>query len=64
MNFIQELYDFLEAVITRQTAPEDAYRRLDEMATRKTEMLRKLTKLVNSIYFLFCCCFQCYSGIT
>ncbi|CAE1278309.1 TTC30 [Acanthosepion pharaonis] len=41
-----ELYDFLEAVITRQTAPEDAYRRLDEMATRKTEMLRKLTKLV------------------
>lgn len=41
-----ELYDFLEAVITRQTSPEDAYHRLDEMATRKTEMLRKLTKQV------------------
>ncbi|XP_014775288.1 tetratricopeptide repeat protein 30A isoform X1 [Octopus bimaculoides] len=41
-----ELYDFLEAVIMRQTSPEDAYRKLDEMASRKTETLRKLTKQV------------------
>ncbi|GAB1599298.1 tetratricopeptide repeat protein 30A-like isoform X1 [Argonauta hians] len=41
-----ELYDFLEAVIMRQTSPEDAYRKLDEMASRKTDTLRKLTKQV------------------
>ncbi|PAA77981.1 hypothetical protein BOX15_Mlig015039g2, partial [Macrostomum lignano] len=40
------LLDFLEAVILCQTAPEEAYRRLDEMATRQTETLRKLTKMV------------------
>ncbi|CAG5118639.1 unnamed protein product, partial [Candidula unifasciata] len=40
------LYDFLEAVITRQTSPEEAYRKLDEMATGQTETLRKLTKQV------------------
>lgn len=40
------MYDFLEAVITRQTSPEEAYRKLDEMATSQTEMLRKLTKQV------------------
>lgn len=40
------LYDFLEAVITRQTSPEEAYRKLDEMASKQTETLRKLTKQV------------------
>ncbi|XP_013384419.1 tetratricopeptide repeat protein 30A [Lingula anatina] len=40
------LYHFLEAVITRQTSPEEAYRRLDEMASQQTEILRKLTKQV------------------
>ena len=43
---LQYLYDFLEAVITRQTSPEEAYRKLDEMASRQTESLRKLTKQV------------------
>lgn len=38
------LYDFLEAVITRQTSPEEAYRKLDDMASKQTEQLRKLTK--------------------
>lgn len=42
----QYLYDFIEAVITRQTSPEEAYRKLDEMASKQTEQLRKLTKLV------------------
>ncbi|PAA57823.1 hypothetical protein BOX15_Mlig000704g1, partial [Macrostomum lignano] len=40
------LMDFLEAVILCQTAPEEAYRRLEEMASRQTETLRKLTKMV------------------
>ncbi|XP_064601290.1 intraflagellar transport protein 70A-like [Liolophura sinensis] len=40
------LYDFLEAVITKQTSPEEAYRKLDEMASKQTETLRKLTKQV------------------
>ena len=36
----------MEAVITRQTSPEEAYRKLDEMASKQTEQLRKLTKQV------------------
>ena len=40
------MYDFMEAVITRQTSPEEAYRKLDEMASKQTETLRKLTKQV------------------
>lgn len=40
------MYDFIEAVITRQTSPEEAYRKLDEMASKQTEALRKLTKQV------------------
>ena len=42
----QYLYSFLEAVITRQTSPEEAYKKLDEMASKQTELLRKLTKQV------------------
>ncbi|XP_071962158.1 intraflagellar transport protein 70A-like [Antedon mediterranea] len=42
----QYLYDFLDTVITKQTSPEEAYRRFDDMATRHTEQLRKLTKQV------------------
>ncbi|KAF5398051.1 Tetratricopeptide repeat protein 30, partial [Paragonimus heterotremus] len=41
-----ELYDFIEAVILRQTAPQDAYNRLDQMAAKHTEQLRRLTKTV------------------
>lgn len=47
------MYDFLEAVITRQTSPEEAYRKLDEMATKQTETLRKLTKQVGIVTVLF-----------
>ena len=42
----QYLYSFLESVITRQTSPEEAYKKLDEMASKQTELLRKLTKQV------------------
>lgn len=40
------LYDFLEALITQQTSPEEAYRKFDEIASKHTEALRKLTKQV------------------
>jgi len=43
------MYDFLEAVIMRQTAQEEAYRKLDEMAAKLTETLRKSAKMVRSI---------------
>lgn len=42
----QYLYDFLDAIITQQTSPSDAYQKLDELASRHTEQLRKLTKQV------------------
>uniref|UniRef100_F7EJA9 Tetratricopeptide repeat protein 30 n=1 Tax=Xenopus tropicalis TaxID=8364 RepID=F7EJA9_XENTR len=40
------LYDFLDAMITCQTAPEEAFFKLDELAGMLTEQMRKLTKQV------------------
>ncbi|KAJ8253972.1 hypothetical protein COCON_G00205840 [Conger conger] len=40
------LYEFLDAMITCQTAPEEAFRKFDEIAGKLTEQLRKLTKQV------------------
>ncbi|XP_069689736.1 intraflagellar transport protein 70A isoform X1 [Periplaneta americana] len=40
------LYNFLDALITQQTSPEEAYRKFDEIASKHTETLRKLTKQV------------------
>ncbi|KAK7794910.1 hypothetical protein R5R35_005886 [Gryllus longicercus] len=40
------LYSFLDALITQQTSPEEAYRKFDEVASKHTETLRKLTKQV------------------
>ncbi|KAK6639634.1 Tetratricopeptide repeat protein 30A [Polyplax serrata] len=42
----QYLFEFLDALITKQTSPEEAYRKFDEIASRHTETLRKLTKQV------------------
>lgn len=42
----QYLFDFLDALITQQTSPEEAYKKFDEMAARHIETLRKLTKQV------------------
>ncbi|XP_061568286.1 intraflagellar transport protein 70A [Cololabis saira] len=39
-------YEFLDALLTSQTAPEEAFRKLDEMNTKLTEQLRKLAKQV------------------
>ncbi|XP_021934386.1 tetratricopeptide repeat protein 30A isoform X2 [Zootermopsis nevadensis] len=40
------LYNFLDALITQQTSAEEAYRKFDEIASKHTETLRKLTKQV------------------
>lgn len=40
------LYNFLDAVLTSQTAPEEAFRKLEVMSSHQTEKLRKLTKKV------------------
>lgn len=40
------LYEFLDALITQQTSPEDAYKKFDEMSVKHTDSLRKLTKLI------------------
>lgn len=43
---MQYLYDFLDAIITQQTSPPEAYKKLDDLANRHTDMLRRLTKQV------------------
>ncbi|XP_030646607.1 intraflagellar transport protein 70A [Chanos chanos] len=40
------LYEFLDAMLTCQTAPEEAFRKFDEIAGKLTEQLRKVTKQV------------------
>ncbi|XP_053570279.1 tetratricopeptide repeat protein 30A [Bombina bombina] len=40
------LYEFLDAMITCQTAPDEAFLKLDKLAGMLTEQLRKLTKQV------------------
>ncbi|XP_067271072.1 intraflagellar transport protein 70A isoform X3 [Pseudorasbora parva] len=40
------LYEFLDAMITCQTAPEEAFRKFEEIAGKLTEQLRKVTKQV------------------
>lgn len=42
----QYVYEFLDAIITQQTAPEEAFRKFDLLATQHTDLLRKLTKTV------------------
>ena len=46
------LYDFLEALITQQTSPDEAYRKFDAIASKHTEQLRKYTKQVQVKTFL------------
>ncbi|KAM9360492.1 intraflagellar transport protein 70A isoform 2-T2 [Symphorus nematophorus] len=40
------MYEFLDALLTCQTAPEEAFRKFDEMNGKLTEQLRKLGKQV------------------
>jgi len=41
-----ELYDFLDAVIMTQTSPEEAYKKLDMLASGHVDLLRKHTKAI------------------
>ncbi|KAI9339947.1 hypothetical protein BDR26DRAFT_861866 [Obelidium mucronatum] len=40
------LFEFLEASLLRQSSPEEAYRKFDDLATKHVDILRKLTKQV------------------
>ncbi|OAJ42453.1 hypothetical protein BDEG_25904 [Batrachochytrium dendrobatidis JEL423] len=40
------LYDFLEATLLKHTAPEEAYKKFDDLANKHIDVLRKLTKKV------------------
>ncbi|XP_063077494.1 intraflagellar transport protein 70A [Engraulis encrasicolus] len=40
------LYEFLDAMLTCQTAPEEAFRKLDDIAGKLTDQLRKVAKQV------------------
>ncbi|KAJ1342444.1 hypothetical protein BSLG_002989 [Batrachochytrium salamandrivorans] len=40
------LYDFLEATLLKQTSPEEAYKKFDDLANKHIDELRKLTKRV------------------
>lgn len=40
------LFNFLDAVITQQSSPEEAFRKFDDIAVKHTDVLRKLTKQV------------------
>ena len=46
VKIFQYLYDYLDAVITQQTSPEEAYRKFDDLVSKHMELLRKLTKSV------------------
>lgn len=42
----QYLLEYIEAVLLKQASPEDSYRKLDDLATKHVDKLRKLTKQV------------------
>jgi len=43
------LYDFLDALITQQTGPEEAYSKFDEMGSRFTDQMRKSMKQIQDV---------------
>lgn len=44
--YFQYIREFVEAVIAQQTSPDEAYRRLDNMANKLADSLRKATRSV------------------
>lgn len=42
----QDLHDFLEATLMRQSSPDAAFKAFDELARRHVEVLRRLTKQI------------------
>jgi tetratricopeptide repeat protein 30 len=45
----QYLYDYLDAIITQQTSPDEAFAKFDALATQLVDELRKLTKKVSGV---------------
>lgn len=45
----QYTYDYLDATITQQTSPEEAFRKFDDMANDHMDELRKLTNRVQEV---------------
>eukprot|EP00842_Homolaphlyctis_polyrhiza_P003663 jgi/Hompol1/4298/HPOL_003574-RA len=45
-NLSPYLYDFLEATLIKHTAPEEAFKKFDDLANKHIDVLRKLTKQV------------------
>lgn len=39
--FVQHVYDFLEALITQQTSPEEAFAKFDALSVRYGEVVRR-----------------------
>lgn len=42
----KEFYEFVDASVTLQASPEEAYRKFDDLATKHIDLLRKLTKKI------------------
>ena len=42
----KEFYEFVDASVTLQASPEEAYRKFDDLATKHIDILRKLTKQI------------------
>ncbi|EFJ12286.1 hypothetical protein SELMODRAFT_446703 [Selaginella moellendorffii] len=42
----QDLYDFINCIILTKTSPEDAYQKMNELANRYSETMRRLTKQI------------------
>ncbi len=40
------IYNYFDAILTWQTSPEEGFRKLESMALKQTDKLRKLTKQV------------------
>ncbi|EFJ08159.1 hypothetical protein SELMODRAFT_448146 [Selaginella moellendorffii] len=45
-NIMQDLYDFINCIILTKTSPEDTYQKMNELANRYSETMRRLTKQI------------------
>ncbi|EQC42807.1 hypothetical protein SDRG_00528 [Saprolegnia diclina VS20] len=44
----KDFFEFVDASVTLQTSPEEAYRKYDDLATKHVEILRKLTQKIQA----------------
>ena len=45
-NLPQDVYDYLDGAILKQSSPEEAFRKFDEIANKHVDVLRRLTKSI------------------